>query len=43
MLRPNQGRSTLGQVLGEMHISTAKKQVIQSMAGAFPGNAVLHK
>ncbi len=43
MLRPNQGRSTLGQVLGEMRISTAKKQVLHSIAGAFPGNAVLHK
>jgi hypothetical protein len=43
MLRPNQGRSTLGQVLGEMRISTAKKQMLQSIAGAFPGNAVLHK
>ncbi len=28
---------------GEMHISTAKKQVLQSIAVAFPGNAVLHK
>jgi len=43
MLRPNQGRSMLGQVLGEMRISAAKKQILQSMAGAFPGNAVLHK
>ncbi len=43
MLRPNQGWSTLGQVLWEMRISTAKKQVLQSIAGAFPGNAVLHK
>ena len=43
MLWPNQGRSTLGKVLGEMRISTAKKQVLQSIAGAFPGNAVLHK
>ncbi len=43
MLRPNQGRDTLGRVLGEMRISTAKKQVLQSMAGAFPCNAVLHK
>jgi hypothetical protein len=25
-----------------MHISTAKKEVLQSIAGAFPGNAVLH-
>jgi hypothetical protein len=43
MSRPIQGRSTLGQVLGEMRISTAKKQVFQSIAGAFPGIAVLHK
>ena len=43
MLRPNQGRSMLGQVLGEMRISAAKKQILQSIAGAFPGNAVLHK
>jgi hypothetical protein len=43
MLRPNQGRDTLGRVLGEMRISKAKKQVLQSMAGAFPCNAVLHK
>ncbi len=43
MLQQNQGWSTLGQVLGEMRISTAKKQVLQSIAGVFPGNAVLHK
>jgi hypothetical protein len=43
LLRPNQGQSTLGKVLGEMKISTAKKQVLQSMAGAFPCNAVLQK
>jgi ribonuclease HI len=43
LLRPNQGRSTLGKVLGEMQISPAKKQVLQSIAGAFPCNAVLHK
>jgi ribonuclease HI len=43
LLRPNQGRSTLGKVLEEMKISTAKKQVLQSIAGAFPCNAVLHK
>jgi hypothetical protein len=30
-------------MLGEMHISTAKNQVLQSIAGAFPCNAVLHK
>jgi ribonuclease HI len=43
LLRLHQGRSTLGKVLGEMKISTAKKQVLQSIAGAFPCNAVLHK
>ncbi len=43
MLRPNQGRDTPGKVLGDMSISTAKKQVLQSIAGAFPCNAVLHK
>jgi hypothetical protein len=43
LLRPNQGRSTLGKVLGEMRVSPAKKQVLQSIAGAFPCNAVLHK
>ena len=43
MLRPHQGRSTLGKVLGEMKISTAKKQVLQSIAGALLCNAVLHK
>ena len=43
LLRPDQGRSTLGKVLGEMKISTAKKQVLQSIAGSFPCNAVLHK
>jgi hypothetical protein len=43
MLLSNKGLSTLGQVLGEMRISTAKKHVLQSIAGVFPGNAVLHK
>ena len=43
LLWPDQGRSTLGKVLGEMEISTAKKQVLQSIAGSFPCNAVLHK
>ena len=43
LLRPDQGRRTLGQVLKTMKIGIAKKQVLQSIAGAFPGNAVLHK
>ena len=32
-----------GKVLGEMAISPAKKQVLQSIAGAFPCNAELNK
>ena len=43
LLRPDQGRSMLGQVLSKMGIGKAKKQVLQSIAGAFPGNALLHK
>jgi hypothetical protein len=43
LLQTNQGQSTLGKILGEMNISTVKKQVLQSIAGAFPCNAVLHK
>ena len=43
LLRPGQGRETLGKVLGGMHPSTAKKQILQSIASAFPGNAVLSK
>jgi hypothetical protein len=43
MLRPNQGRDTLGKLLEEMRVSTTKKQVLQTIAGAFPCNAVLHK
>jgi hypothetical protein len=42
LLRPNQGWSTLGKVLGEMKTFTEKKQVLQSIAGAFPCKAVLH-
>jgi hypothetical protein len=41
LLQLQQGRSTLGKVLGEMKISTTKKQVLQSIAGAFPCHAVL--
>ncbi len=43
MLWPNQDRDTLGRVLGEIRNSMAKKQVLQSMAGSFQCNAVLHK
>jgi ribonuclease HI len=41
LLRPDQAQSALGKVLGEMRISAAKKQVLQSIAGAFSCNAVL--
>ena len=43
LLRPDQGRCMLGHVLSKMGIGTAKKQVLQLIAGAFPGNALLHK
>ena len=43
LLRPDQGRSMLGHVLSKMGIGTAKKQVLQSIAGAFPGNSLLHE
>ncbi len=43
MLWPDQGRSTLGQVLKTMKIGSTKKQVLQSLVGAFPCNAQLHK
>ncbi len=43
MLRPDQGRSTLGQVVKTMKIGSAKKQVFQSIAGVFPCNALLRK
>ena len=43
LLRPEQGRETLGRVLEEMQPSIRKKQILQSLAGAFPGNATLHR
>jgi hypothetical protein len=45
MLQPDKGLSTLGQVLKGMNIGTTKKQVLQSITGAFlqVGNALLHK
>jgi hypothetical protein len=41
-LLPDQGRSTLGRVLGKIKIFTAKKRVRQSFAGQFPCNSVLY-
>ena len=43
LLRPEQGRSTLGKVLQSMKTSACKRRVLQSLAGVFPCNAVLFK
>jgi hypothetical protein len=43
MLRPNQGRKILGAVLTRMKIASAKRQVMQSLAGMYPGNALMFK
>ena len=43
MLRPNQGRKILGAVLSRMKAAAAKRQVLQSLAGMYPGNALLFK
>ena len=43
LLRQDQGRDTLGKVLARMQPSSKKKQILQSLANAFPCNATLHK
>ena len=43
LLRPDQGRSTLGAVLRRMKISASKRRTLQSLAGMFPCNAILYK
>ena len=43
MLRPGQGRRLLGKALEELVVSSKKRQVIRSIAGAFPCNALLAK
>ena len=43
LLREGQGRRLLGKALAEMDISPGKRQVIRSIAGAFPCNALLAK
>jgi hypothetical protein len=43
MLRPNQGRKILGAVLTRMKIASAKRQVMQSLAGMYPWNALMFK
>ena len=41
MLRPNQGRKILGAALSRMKVAAAKRQVLQSLAGMYPGTALL--
>jgi hypothetical protein len=45
MLRPNQARGLeiLGAGLSRMTVATAKRQVLQSLAGMYPGNALWFK
>ena len=43
LLREGQGRELLGKALEEMDTSSGKRQVIRSIAGAFPCNALLAK
>ena len=43
LLRSNQGRRTLGEVMMRMRTSTAKRQVLQTLAWMYPGNALLYK
>ena len=43
MLRPEQGRSTLGGVLRSMKTSPRKRRIFQALAGTFPCQAVLFK
>ena len=40
LLRPLQGRRMLGDALLRMKITPAKRQVLQTIAGTFPGNAL---
>ena len=40
LLRPLQGRRMLGDALSRMKITPAKRQVLQTIAGTFPGNAI---
>ena len=43
LLRPDQGRSTLGAALHSIRISASKRRTLQALAGVFPCNAILHK
>jgi hypothetical protein len=41
MLRQDQGRQVLGKVLRRRKPDSAKRRVLQTLAGVFPGNAIL--
>ncbi len=42
MMRQGQGRQVLGAALRSMRTDAAKRRVLQTMAGMFPGNALLY-
>jgi hypothetical protein len=43
LMRQDQGRQVLGASLCAMRTDAAKRRVLQTLAGAFPGNALLFK
>ena len=43
LMRQGQGRQVLGASLRAMRIDAAKRRVLQTLASAFPGNALLYK
>ena len=43
LLLPNQGRRTLGEAMARMKTNTAKRHVLQTLAGMYPGNTLLFK
>ena len=43
LLRPNQGRRTLGEVMTRMATDKRKRTVLQTLAGIYPGNAMLFR
>lgn len=43
LIRTGQGRGVLGEVLQGIKVSPEKKQILQTIAGTFPCNDLLHK
>ena len=43
LMRQDQGRQVLEAALRTMRADTVKRRVLQTLAGAFPGNALLYK